>query len=35
MNTMEPQFRCGTEKAIRELSIKFNYPCHKGMQDWA
>ncbi|MDP8051469.1 hypothetical protein QJU23_03390 [Pasteurella atlantica] len=35
MNTIDPQFRCGTAKAIKELSIKFNYPCHKGMQDWA
>ncbi len=31
----EPKFRCGTAKAIEELSIKFNYPNHVGMQDWA
>ncbi len=35
MKIMEPEFRCGAAKAIEELSIKFNYPNHTGMQDWA
>ncbi len=30
----EPKFRCGTQKAITKLAKKFNYPYHKGMQDW-
>lgn len=31
---MEPTFRCGTRKAIDELSVELNLPYENWMQDW-
>lgn len=31
---MEPNFRCGTRKAIDELADELNLPNEKWMQDW-
>lgn len=31
---MEPAFRCGTRKAMDELSEKLNIPLDSSMQDW-
>ncbi len=31
---MEPAFRCGTRKAIDELSVELNLPNENWMQDW-
>ena len=31
---MEPNFRCGTKKAIDELAEELNLPNEKWMQDW-
>ena len=32
---MEPTFRCGTRKAIDELSEELNIPHDSSMQDWS
>ena len=32
---MEPTFRCGTRKAINELSEELNIPYDSSMQDWS
>jgi hypothetical protein len=32
---MEPNFRCGTRKAIEELSIEINIPFNESNQDWS
>ena len=32
---MEPTFRCGTRKAMDELSIELGIPLDSGMQDWS
>lgn len=32
---MEPTFRCGTRKAIEELSEELNIPYDASMQDWS
>ena len=32
---MEPAFRCGTRKAIEELSEELNIPHDSSMQDWS
>ncbi len=34
MKVQEPKFRCGTEKAIKELVAKYDYPYAEWMQDW-
>ncbi|WP_323757090.1 hypothetical protein [Roseivirga sp.] len=34
MKVKEPKFRCGTEKAIKELVAKYDYPYADWMQDW-
>jgi hypothetical protein len=31
---MEPDFRCGTRKAIDELAVELNLPNENWMQDW-
>ena len=35
MEIKEPKFRCGTEKAIRELAHELELPFDSGMQDWS
>ncbi len=32
---MKPTFRCGTRKAIDELSEELNIPFDESMQDWS
>ena len=32
---MKPKFRCGTQKAIDELSKELNIPFDTSMQDWS
>lgn len=32
---MEPIFRCGTRKAMDELSVELTIPLDSGMQDWS
>ncbi len=34
MKVKEPKFRCGTEKAVKELVAKYDYPYADWMQDW-
>lgn len=34
MKVEEPNFRCGTKKAIEELVAQYNYPYADWMQDW-
>ncbi len=35
MKIKEPDFRCGTKKAIEELVAEYKYPYEEGMQDWS
>tara|TARA_R110000744_G_scaffold18586_1_gene49841 strand:- start:159 stop:566 length:408 start_codon:yes stop_codon:yes gene_type:complete len=34
MKVTEPKFKCGTEKAIKELVVQYDYPYADWMQDW-
>lgn len=34
MKVKEPKFRCGTDKAIKELIAKYDYQYADWMQDW-
>lgn len=34
MKHQEPEFRCGTKKAIEELVAEYGYPYDEWMQDW-
>ena len=33
-NDIEPKFKCGTRKAMNELSKELNLPLEEWMQDW-
>lgn len=34
MKVEKPKFRCGTQKAIKELVANYDYPYADWMQDW-